>query len=54
MSMFELVFKLEGAILMFSNDDRIVSLHGCMYFRIIDDITPDMTPPDHKHTNTFC
>jgi hypothetical protein len=32
MSMFELVFELEGSILMFSNDDRIVSLYGCVLF----------------------
>ena len=32
MSMFELVFELEVAILTFSNDDRIVPLSGCVLF----------------------
>jgi hypothetical protein len=55
MRMIELVFELEVAMLTFSNDNRIVPLHGdVLFFRFIDDITPDMTRSDHKHTNTFC
>ena len=54
MSMFELVFELEVAILTFSNDDRIVPLSGCvLFFRFMDDITPNMTRSDHKHTKHF-
>ena len=51
MSIFELLFELEVAILTNSNDDRIVLLNGCgTFFRFINDITPDMTRSDHKHT----